>query len=296
MGKMQGTSTADMQGASSQDVWNTQSPYLEKLYTAGQGTMQAGDPNLDRSTQAAADYARQMPGEVYDPLVASYQNAFGPYNNYNRTASALAAPLAYGLSDMVMPSSRGGSTPLLDKNVAMALEQASQNFRRNVLPSIHDEAMAAEQYGGSRGEIAEGLAMSDLNEQALRTAMQAYGDQYQTDINAQALQDRNRLEAAQTIEGIMRGQTENVGRGVQTGRQLTNLGLAPADIYAQAYNNRWLPIQYQQQLLGGPVVLGESDFSGTARTDPESSAFAPWSVNGGDNILADPIGSISNIF
>ena len=171
-GKTSSTQANTMQ-TGSQDVWGAQTPFLEQLF--GQGQALSQDP-------AYGQQAQQMGQQVTDPLMGGYQQAFGPESAMGQAAAGVTNPMISGLSNLANqdPSQAfgaGGNNPLLDKNVAMALEQASQNFNRNVLPGIRGEAIGAGQYGGSRGEIAQGLAASDANRQALQSAMGAYGDQ-----------------------------------------------------------------------------------------------------------------------
>jgi hypothetical protein len=281
-----------MSGSSNQRVWDTQTPYLQTLYGQGQSLAGQGSPALDQAAAAGSQYAGQVGGQIYDPLIGSYNQAFGQNSAYNQAAAGLTPAAIQGLTDIATTPASAGSTALLDKNVAMALEQASQNFRRNVLPGITHDAIAAGQYGGSRGEIAQGLAASDANRQALQAAMAAYSDQYQTDLAAKAQQDQNRLAATQQIQNIMAGQAGNVGAGAQTGGQLIDLGMAPSSIYASSYGNQWLPLQYQQQLLGSPVVLGNSEYSGTAATGETGSIFAPWTSSGGKNLMGRAMGPL----
>ncbi len=171
-------SRTTMDSASSQDVWGAQTPFLENLY--GQGQTLSQDP-------AYGQAALGMSQQVTDPLMGGYQQAFGPESAYGQAASGVTNPMISSLSNIAGsydPSQAfgaGGSNPLLDKNVAMALEQASQNFSRNVAPSIKRDAIAQGQYGGSRGDLALGTAASDANRQALQSAMGAYGDQYAQD-------------------------------------------------------------------------------------------------------------------
>ncbi len=257
----------EMGSTTSQNVWGEQSPYLASLYGQGQGMSQ--DPAYG---QAALGMSQQLT----DPLMGGYGQAFGPESAYGQAASGVTNPMISSLSNIAGsydPSQAfgaGGANPLLDKNVAMALEQASQNFSRNVAPSIKRDAIAQGQYGGSRGDLALGTAASDANMQALQSAMGAYGDQYAQDRSAnllsQQMMGQTALGATQQMQGLLGGQAANVGTGVQAGTGLYNLGMG-----GQAA--QWDPLRQQAGLLGGPLVLGESSASGTGSSSGKGSSF-----------------------
>jgi len=210
-------SQAQMGSASTQDVWGAQTPFLEQLY--GQGQTLSQDP-------AYGQQAQQLGQQVTDPLLGGYQQAFGPESAYGQAAAGVTDPLIGSLTNLASadPSqafAAGGVNPLLDKNVAMALEQASQNYQRNILPDIEREAIAQGQFGGTRGQLAEGLAMSDMNRQALQSAMGAYGEQYAADraanLQSQAMMGQTALGATGQMQDILGGQMAGVCQGVQDG-------------------------------------------------------------------------------
>lgn len=269
-GKSAEDSRATMKSVSEQDVWGAQTPFLEQLY--GQGQALSQDP-------AYAQQAQQLGQQVTEPLMGGYQQAFGPESAYGQAAAGVTDPLIGSLTNLASrdPSqafAAGGSNPLLDKNVAMALEQASQSFQRNVAPSIEREAIAQGQFGGTRGDLALGTAASDANRQALQAAMGAYGEQYATDraanLQSQAMIDQTALGATGQMQDILGGQVAGVGQGVQAGGGLFNLGMG-----GQAA--QWDPLMQQAGLLGQPLVLGDTVSTGTsvAERSPES-IFAPW--------------------
>ena len=278
---------ANMNSNSTQNVWGGQAPYLENLYQQGQDLSQTYDPNQAAAMQSGQQYAGQAQGQVYDPLVGSYQGAFGAGNPYQQATSQLTDPLVQGLTGIMNnqqdPFAAGGNNPLLDQSVANALNQASESFQRNVAPSIKRDAIAQGQYGGTRGDLALGTAAGDANKQALTAAMQAYQDQYAGDrsanLQSQAQMDATRLGAAGQIQSLMGGNAANVGQGVQTGGQLMNLGMGSSDIYNQLSQIPWQNLQQYAQLLGGPTVLGTTTSQGTSGSNPildSPSQFTPF--------------------
>lgn len=257
-------------GTSAQNVYTGQDPYLQALYQQGLGAVQ--DPSLtNQATAAASQYAQQQPGQVYDPALASYQQSFGATNPYATATQGLTDPLISGLTNILntpYQSAQGGSNPLLDANVAMTLEQASQNLQRNVLPDIGRTAQSAGQFGGSRQDIATGLALSDANQQAMQTASQMYGDQYASDraanLQAEAAWQQNQLAAAQQIQALMGGQVSTAAQAPTVGGELTNLGMAPSSIYGTAAQAQFDPLANYAGILGAPVVLGSASDYGSS--------------------------------
>ena len=78
------------------------------------------------------------------------------------------------------------NNPYLQQMSQDNADLATQNFQRNVLPSIQSGAALAGGYGGSRQGIAEGVAMSDLNNQILQANNQLFGNAYEQAAQRQA--------------------------------------------------------------------------------------------------------------
>lgn len=270
------TTDATMASQSGQDVWGGQSPALQNLY--GQGQSLAQDPSgvNQAATGAYLGYGVQQPGDVYDPALAGYQGAFGGANPTAQAAGQLTDPLVSGLTDIMNDPGEvfgaGGSNPLLDQNVALALDQASRSFQRNVAPSIERDAISMGQFGGTRGDLALGTAAADANRDALTAAMGAYGDQYTQDraaaLASQQQRDQTRLAAGQQIQDILGAQQAGAAQGVDVGQNLQGLGMGQGDIFSTAAQQQWSPLQQQQQLLGAPTVLGASESTGASSSEP----------------------------
>jgi len=316
---------ATMQSGSTQDVWGGQSPALQNLY--GQGQVLSQDPTgaNQRAVGAYQGFAGQQPGDIYDPALAGYQGAFGGANPTAQAAGALTDPLVSGLTDIMNtqrdPFATGGSNPLLDQNVALALDQASQSFQRNVAPSIKRDAISMGQFGGTRGDLALGTAASDANRQALTAAMGAYGDQYSQDraagLASQIQADQTRLAAGQQIQDILGAQQAGAAQGVGVGQDLQSLGMGAGDVYGTAAQQQWSPLQQQQQILGAPTVLGASTATGASSSEPILNPFnesggggskgglpgkggaggdmaggsGPLSIGGSDSLISPDLGS-----
>lgn len=287
------TSSADASSAqnalSKQEIFGGQVPFLQELWVLGQEL--ARNPQLQNTMASGEAFASSAPGAIYDPLVKSFQGTFGPNSPYGTAISELLPSLTSGLSSIVsspQPTfAAGGDNPLLDTNVALTLEQVSENLRRNVLPAIRSDAQSMGQFGGARQGVAEGLAISDANKQALQTASKMYGDQYVSDRAANLLSQRQgdatRLAAVQGIMDLISGGTAAASQGVQVGEQLANLGLLPTDIRANMANLQWNPLVNYANILGAPVVLGSASSQGTAGARETASASGSQYGNASGN-------------
>lgn len=77
----------------------------------------------------------------------------------------------------------GGGNPYLQGMGEAAIAQNTQNFNRNVLPSISSRSMATGGYGGSRQGVIEATAANDLNTGNANALANLYGNQYNNDQN-----------------------------------------------------------------------------------------------------------------
>ena len=269
------TSSGTLDSTSTQDVWGAQTPFLEQLF--GQGQDLAQDPAYART-------AENLSGQVTDPLNQSFSQAFGGGSGFNQAAAGLTDPLIQGLTDIMNSPgatfAEGGNNPLLDANAAMALEQASRSFGRNVLPLIEDSAIGAGQFGGSRGQVATGVAAADMNRDALSAVMGLYGDQYAADraanLQSQVQRDETRLGAGQQIQDILASQQQGVGQGISAGGGLFDLGMLGQDA-------NWDQLAQLAQILGAPTILGQTTSTGTSASDP---------ILGGSGGIPGPLGKL----
>jgi len=80
------------------------------------------------------------------------------------------------LQRLMNPSS---ANPYLDSMIDAAGRTAGRSFRENILPAITDRAIMSGQLGGSRAEIAKGIAARGIGERLTDMASQLYGQDYQ---------------------------------------------------------------------------------------------------------------------
>lgn len=77
----------------------------------------------------------------------------------------------------------GGPNPYLDSMIGSAARIAGREFNENILPGITDRAIASGQMGGSRPEIAKGIAARGLGESIADMSANMYGQDYQQSMN-----------------------------------------------------------------------------------------------------------------
>jgi len=103
----------------------------------------------------------------FDPRITAAGAIAGPAPVAPQTVSPVDARSAQGTLD---PTTALGhfltgdqTNPWIDKQQQAITDQMTRNFNENVLPGIRQTAIADGQYGGSRGDIANTLAVSRLN-------------------------------------------------------------------------------------------------------------------------------------
>jgi len=128
--------------------------------------------DLDASRQAAyrAMQGNQAPGfqaggaQVISPAFAAGSDIKAPNQNNIDLTSSYQNLLSGGNTNALMNSLQAGNA-LTSAQFQQNQSNLTDNFTRNVLPSIRGGAIAAGQYGGSRQGIAEGNALSDFTKQ-----------------------------------------------------------------------------------------------------------------------------------
>lgn len=135
----------------------------------------------------------------------------------------------------------GGMNPHLPGMVREAQARAGEGFAENVLPALQQSAIASGNLGGTRGNIAAGMAARE------------------------AVRDQGRIA------------TELYGRGFESSeaRALQALGLTGG--LAQLSASSFAPLLAYAQLLGRPTVLGGSESSGSSWGQGSSEA---WNIAG----------------
>ena len=111
------------------------------------------------------------------------------------------------------------NNPYLDQQAGAITNQLTTNMMKNVMPGIRSGAIASGQYGGSRQGIAEGNAISNLNQDLAPALTNLYGGAYE---NAQ---QRMYGTANALNDQAFQNANNNAGRDMATQQFNANLGL-----------------------------------------------------------------------
>lgn len=122
--------------------------------------------------------------------------------------------------------------PIADNIIA----KITRNTTENVFPQLRGGAIAANQYGGSREGIAEGLATSRMNQDIAGALAPLYGSAFENaqnrmqgiagDLNAQAMAiaeanaNRDFMAQGQNVQNDLNAQQFNANLGLQNNNQL----------------------------------------------------------------------------
>lgn len=117
------------------------------------------------------------------------------------------------------------NTRYLDPMAASITNQITRNATENILPQIRSDAIASGQYGGSRQGIAEGLAMSRLNQDLSTGLAPMYGTAFENAQNrmmgtANQLNDQAVSMAGANVANQMNANQFNANLGLQNNQQL----------------------------------------------------------------------------
>ena len=113
----------------------------------------------------AAGVQQAAPEQISNPAFMSANNMVqAPSQNGINLTPTFESLLGGGNTDALTKSLQAGNA-LTSAQFQQNQSNLTDNFQRNVLPSVRGGAIAAGQFGGSRQGIAEGLAMSDLTKQ-----------------------------------------------------------------------------------------------------------------------------------
>lgn len=243
MGAGGGANESQNESHSESYVFRGQEPYLLDLY----GQSQA----LSRSQ----DDAGQIAYGILEPFVNENAQAVHNIGSSGDYASGVLDGSDQGMQTLLGLQSQDAN-PYLDSMFNSAARQVNNNLERNILPSINDGGQQANPYGGggSRQGIAEGLALSDANQQMTDMAANLYGGAYSEDQGIRLGAASNYINSGLSATGAQAG----IAQALQSGTQgLVNLGLTP-------YQSQWSPLQNYAQVVNSPVVLNNSSGTGSS--------------------------------
>lgn len=234
----------DTQTVQRADPWREQQPYLIDIFERAQGLYNTQDPTFFPGNTVAGFTPNQVQGQnlMTDAATGGQQNL----------AQGVAGANQFLLGDVMDMS----SNPYMAQAMSAAIDPIYQNLERRALPAVRSGAVAAGQLGGSRQGIAEGLAISDANRQAMNTTAVMANDQYGR--NLEAMQRGLALAPQSQAAQLAPGQTLNaVGAEQQAYEQaLINEAIARHDFEQR--------VPWDQ--LGAYNALVQGNFGGTQTT------------------------------
>jgi len=181
------------------------------------------------------------PDTVWGPQAGYLKNLYGQgeslsnnFGNQEQQANAIYAGAGDAYSRLLNP----GVNPQLDAYSG----GVQRNLERNLLPSIQSDAVKFGQMGSSRQGVAQGLALSDSNQQITNMASNLYND------------DMNRM-----------------GQAMQFSPQLANFGMGIP----------WYALQQQKGILGDPTVLDGGGSSTSTSSGSDFSNSYQRDIGGG---------------
>ena len=151
-------------GSSSQSsyVWEDQTPYLNEIYGLGKGLY---EDTVGPATQFSTDFANAaLPGMMYDAnsmADTSYLKGITSGTNLGMTGLAGTIdgsnPAMVAMQDMMNPT----GNPYLQDQIDSQWSSIGRNLSENILPAQRSEASILDNYGSSRDNMAEGMAMQE---------------------------------------------------------------------------------------------------------------------------------------
>jgi hypothetical protein len=161
--------------------------------------------------------------------------------------------LGGGVERDYLESRVGGSSPVLDEQIAALGDDLGTFFRDEINPAITSEAVSGGALGGGRQGVAQG------------TASAAVGREFQRGATALRAGDIAARDAAAGVLGQQRTQAAGTGLAGIPGLQ----GVAEAGFGAEL-----APYAALAQILGGPTVLSQSDSQQFATAEDFARAFS----------------------
>lgn len=249
--------------------WEAVQPYLKDLFAKGQSAQQKmASSKMPEKLSAGFTPAQLQAQQAQLDL----SEILGPQMANSMTA------LNQGFNAMNLENN-----PYFAGAVQAAINPMVRNFERQTMPRISLNSLANSGYGSSRQGIAEGIAMSDLNQQIGEVSSSMANDAYQ---KGQDTMVRSLALAPTTYQSMLLPSAiqENVGSQQQAmEQQFLNDALTKWNFNRSKEMDSLM--QYAQLLQG--------NFGGTSTTN------ATQDSGGGDNTLGKLVGlgtSIAGLF
>lgn len=239
------TQNNSVSGAAQPLVPNLQQGIMELLNSGGNPLAQLGQ----NTAGGAAGAINAATGGVQGPQQGA-GGAAGPDPRFNLPGAPQLSGSGINIAPTLQANLSGsGLNPFIEDTIGAATRSLTNNFQRNVIPSIGDNAAGAGQFGGTRHGIAQGIAAGDYQQSVGDVTAQLFAQGFDRNIQAQqqALQQVGQTQAQQGAFGL---------QGANLAEQIRN------NVLGQALQGANL----SQQALQGGIGLGQSGVSqGTAQ-------------------------------
>lgn len=248
------------------EPWDAAKPFYEDLYA---------------KAQTALSNTNQTPytGELNAGPTATQRQALDLFKGVASTAGQGAAPTNQLAMDTISGKYMDpNSNPYLKGAVQASIDPVYKMLTRNILPSLQDKSISQGAYGGSGYGVAQGLATSDFDQQALDMASKIYAGNYAQERGYQmqapglfGAANQLALQPAQLLD--------------QAGSQEQSWNQAADDSALQRYNINqaapWSGLGEFAQILNG------GGFSSVGQTKPGPSPMTSFiqGATGGASIL-----------
>jgi len=169
-----------------------------------------------QSTNAQSVYGAQ------EPALSQLYGAAGDLLSGTSAPGAVAGGIGAQGADAWASLLRPGANPYSDAAVQASIDDATEAFKRQVLPELDARGVGAGQYGSSRDALARGEAAGMFGGELAQRTAQMRSDLYTGDMN----------------------------------RVLSAVGMTP-----MLQQSAFAPLSVAASLIGGPTVLGQGQSS-----------------------------------
>lgn len=195
---------------------------------------------------------QQFEGDRVADLTGFQQQGLAQTPGLSQALQQQAGTAAGGFNTFA-GGSQVGQNPFLEQSIQAMRQSANQDFQRNQLPAISNNAIATGGLGGSRQGIAQGVAMGDLNQQLVNTEAGMRQGQFNQD-------QSNQLQALINQGNILGGQGAAQGAllgagGIQQQQNQAEIGGEQQLFNEQQTQQHDRDQQLLQILMGAPAAV-----------------------------------------
>jgi len=176
-------------------------------------------------------------GGALSDLYGQAQALMGGYSPYGQAGAGVGQAGMGAWQGQLTP----GANPYFDQAVQASIDQATESFRRQVLPELDARSAGVGQLGSSRDRLATGEAAGLFGQAVAQTSAQQRAQQYSSDQS----------------------------------RVLQAIGMTP-----MMQQSQYAPLSVAASLIGGPTVLGSSQSSGWGDAQNWASSVAQGGSGG----------------